>query len=152
MTTLLDDIVQALKNLGGSATLKEIYAEVENVEKCKQDSDCIAGDLTLPCSFINCVSIYNKDADLTKLKSLSTDYENKCDTGTCSIESCPSIGDSLLKCINYKCTSRAKVTEATTPCNSDSDCSAGKKCAQICNQIKACHTPEELTTQCQPNW
>jgi hypothetical protein len=31
MTELVDDIVQALKNLGGEGTLKEIYAEVERI-------------------------------------------------------------------------------------------------------------------------
>jgi hypothetical protein len=31
MATMLDDIIQALRNLGGQATLKEIYAEVERI-------------------------------------------------------------------------------------------------------------------------
>jgi hypothetical protein len=82
----------------------QILAEYVNAQKCSLDSECTISWLDVPCTIRICDSAYNKNYDLTKLKSLSKNYKDgDCDKD-CGVTSCPSLTNAIRKCVSNTCT------------------------------------------------
>lgn len=129
----------------------EIGEELRNNQVCSTDSDCILGNLRVPCNLDNCGAgaVYNKYLNKYKIEILSNRYISKCQTG------CPACAQSLnqiVKCVDKKCTF-ISLNNDFIPCLVDSDCSNGLKCWARCNGALHCASEEEIRVSppCLPN-
>jgi hypothetical protein len=56
----------------------DIYSEIDKVTKCDNDSDCKIGIMGAPCNILYCESAFNKNANLTLLRTMSREYVDDC--------------------------------------------------------------------------
>ena len=83
----------------------QVFTEFKNSQKCTTDSECIImTGFSLPCNVSSCAEVYNKNYDLTKLKSLSKTYLSSSCEQECPGGGCLDLAGKPLKCIKNKCT------------------------------------------------
>lgn len=80
----------------------DIQKEIDNVQKCSNDSECIIGFLGTPCNFLMCGAAYNTNADFTILNDLSDRYNKGC-RPMCPMYNCIDPYTGTPKCQNDKC-------------------------------------------------
>lgn len=83
--------------------LKNVKDEYKKVQECTSDSDCIIGTIGLTCSVEMCGSVYNKNYDLTKIKQLSEEYNNKTCREFCPMVACIDTSRMKAVCSDNKC-------------------------------------------------
>ena len=81
---------------------KQISDEINNIQKCKTDSDCTFGGLDAPCNFYRCGTDYNKNANMDQLIYLSKQYSNNCRV-MCPMYACFMPQNQTSKCIDGNC-------------------------------------------------
>ncbi|MEK6871371.1 MAG: hypothetical protein AABX16_00535, partial [Nanoarchaeota archaeon] len=113
----------------------QILAEFNNAQRCSVDSECVIIVLDGPCSISICEDAYNKNYDITRLKSLTKKYQenNHCEQG-CPGRGCRNTTGADVKCANNMC----KIIYAQTvnsnsgqTCTSNSQCQAGYICIRF---------------------
>ena len=108
----------------------QIIIELANAQKCSVDSECVIGSLDVSCTITGCDTVYNKNYDLSALKSLNRNYNNCFDRiMICPTYQCASTVGAVGKCVNNICKIiYVETTNSGQTCTSDSQCNWGMEC------------------------